>query len=95
MTENNNYIGSDFDDFLAEEGLLEEAEAIAVKRVLAYQISELMKTQHLSKSEMAQRMKTSRAALDRLLDPTNRSITLHTMDKAARSLGKRLRLTLS
>ncbi len=89
-----NYLGSDFDDSLTEEGLLEEAEAIAVKRVLAFQISELMEAQNLSKAEMARRMKTSRAALDRLLDPENRSVTLHTMDKAARSLGKHLRLTL-
>jgi antitoxin HicB len=91
---NEKHIGSDFDDFLTEEMLLEEVEAIAVKRVLAYQISELMKAQNLSKSEMARRMNTSRAALERLLDPENRSVTLHTMDKAARSLGKRLRLTL-
>ena len=91
---NENYIGSDFDDFLSEEGLLEEAETTAVKRVLAYQINELMEKQNLSKAEMARRMKTSRAALERLLDPENRSVTLHTMDKAARSLGKRLRLTL-
>ena len=90
-----NHIGSNLDDFLAEEGLLEEAEAIAVKRVLAYQINELMKTQNLTKAEMARRMKTSRAALDRLLDPENQSVTLHTMDKAARSLGKRLRLSLT
>ncbi len=91
---NENHLGSDFDDFLAEEGLLEEAEVIAVKRVLAFQISELMKSQNISKTEMARRMKTSRAALDRLLDPENRSVTLYTLDKAARSLGKRLRLTL-
>jgi antitoxin HicB len=90
-----NHLGSDFDDFLTEEGLLEGAEAIAVKRVLALQIIELMESQKLSKAEMARRMKTSRAALDRLLDPENRSVTLHTMDKAARSLGKRLRLTLT
>jgi antitoxin HicB len=91
---NENYIGSDFDDFLAEEGLLEEAEAAAVKRVLAYQICQLMQAQNLSKSEMARRMKTSRAALERLLDPENRSVTLSTLDKAAQSLGKHLRLTL-
>ena len=91
---NENYIGSDFDDFLAEEGLLEETEATAVKRILAYKISELMEAQKLSKAEMAHRMKTSRAALDRLLDPENRSVTLNTLEKAARSLGKRLRLTL-
>lgn len=91
---NENYIGSDFDDFLSEEGLLEEAEVTAVKRVLAYQISQLMEAQNISKTEMARRMQTSRAALERLLDPENHSVTLQTMDKAARSLGKRLRLTL-
>ncbi|MDZ4159875.1 MAG: helix-turn-helix transcriptional regulator [Anaerolineaceae bacterium] len=91
---NKNYIGSDFDDFLAEEGLLEETETTAVKRVLAYQISELMKEKKISKAEMARRMKTSRAALERLLDPENSSVTLQTMDKAAQSLGKHLRLTL-
>lgn len=91
---NENTIGSDFDDFLTEEGLLEDAEAVAVKRVLAFQIKEMMESQNLSKAEMARRMRTSRAALERLLDPENRSVTLNTMDKAARSLGKRLRLTL-
>ena len=91
---NKKYIGSEFDDFLTEEGLLEEAEAVAVKRVLAFQIKEMMEAQNLSKIEMARRMRTSRAALDRLLDPENSSVTLNTMDKAARSLGKHLRLTL-
>jgi antitoxin HicB len=61
---NEKHIGSDFDDFLAEEGLLEEAEAVAVKRVLAFQIKELMDEQNLSKTEMARRMQTSRAALE-------------------------------
>ena len=61
---NENHIGSDFDDFLSEEGLLEEAEATAVKRVLAYQISQLMEAQNISKTEMARRMQTSRAALE-------------------------------
>ena len=91
---NEDHIGSSFDDFLAEEGLLEEAEAIAVKRILAFQINALMQEQNLSKTEMARRMNTSRAALDRLLDPENRAVTLNTMEKAAQSLGKRLRLTL-
>jgi len=91
---NEKHIGSDFDDFLAEEGLLEETETVAVKRVLAFQIKEMMESQNLSKAEMARRMRTSRAALERLLNPQNRSVTLNTMDKAARSLGKRLRLTL-
>jgi antitoxin HicB len=95
MNDNYNPIGSDFDDFLAEEGLLGEAETVAVKRVLAFQIKNLMESQKLSKAEMARRMHTSRAALERLLDPDNRSVTLNTMDKAARSLGRRLRLTLT
>lgn len=86
MNEEN--IGSNFDDFLTEEGLLEEAEAVAIKRVLAFQIKELMESHNLSKAKMARRMQTSRAALERLLDPENRSVTLNTMDKAARSLGK-------
>jgi antitoxin HicB len=92
---NEEYIGSNFDDFLTEEGLLEEAEAVAVKRVLAFQIKEMMEVQNLTKAEMARRMRTSRAALERLLDPENRSVTLNTMDKAARSLGKRLQLVLT
>jgi antitoxin HicB len=92
---NEKYIGSNFDDLLSEEGLLEEAEAVAVKRVLAFQIKEMMEAQNLSKTEMARRMRTSRAALERLLDPENRAVTLNTMDKAARSLGKRLQLVLS
>jgi antitoxin HicB len=92
---NENHIGSDFNDFLSEEGLLEEAETVAVKRVLAFQIRELMESNNLSKAEMARRMRTSRAALERLLDPENRSVTLNTMDKAARALGRRLRLTLT
>ncbi len=92
---NEKYIGSNFDDFLSEEGLLEEVEAVAVKRVLAFQIKEMMEAQNLTKAEMARRMRTSRAALERLLDPENRSVTLNTMDKAARSLGKRLQLVLS
>jgi DNA-binding Xre family transcriptional regulator len=91
---NENHIGANFDDFLADQGMLEEVEAVAVKRVLAYQINELMAAQNISKSEMARRMKTSRAALDRLLDPENRSVTLSTLDRAARSLGRHLRLTL-
>ena len=91
----NKHIGSDFDDFLAEEGLLEQAETIAVKRVIAYQVEQLMKQQNLSKTEMSHRMKTSRAALERLLDPANQSVTLQTLDRAARALGKRLQISLA
>lgn len=88
------YIGDTLDDFLAEEGLLAEAEAVAIKRVIAFQISQLMEQQDLSKAEMARRMQTSRAAVDRLLDPGNESATLTTLEKAALALGKRLQVSL-
>lgn len=89
------FIGSDFDSFLEEEGILQEVEQVAVKRVLAMRIQELMREQHLSKTEMARRMATSRAALDRLLDPESEAVTLHTMTRAARVLGKRLHLSIA
>jgi predicted XRE-type DNA-binding protein len=91
---NEKHVGSDFDDFLREEGLLEEVEAVAAKRVLAYQISEAMKEQELSKSAMARRIGTSRSSLDRLLDPEVPSVTLLTLEKAARVLGKRVRIEM-
>ena len=69
---NEKHVGSDFDDFLREEGLLEEAEAVAAKRVLAFQISEAMKELELSKAAMARRMGTSRSSLDRLSTPRSR-----------------------
>jgi DNA-binding Xre family transcriptional regulator len=86
------HLGSGFDDFLMEEGLLAEAEAVAVKRVIAWQIEELMSQRQLSKSAMARQMATSRASLDRLLDPANESVTLQTLERAAQVLGKRLRI---
>jgi DNA-binding Xre family transcriptional regulator len=92
---NQQHIGSDFDEFLAEEGLLAETEAVAVKRIIAYQLSQFMEKNNLTKTAMAQRMQTSRSALDRLLDPSNPSITLQTMDRAARALGKKLRIELA
>lgn len=85
-------IGSRFDDFLLEEGILADVEAVAVKRVIAFQISRLMQDEGISKAEMARRMKTSRAALDRLLDPENDSVTLQTLEHAAQALGKRLKI---
>ena len=90
----NPHIGSNFDDFLEEEGILLEVESIAWKRVIAFQISQLMEEQKLSKTDMANQMKTSRAALDRLLDPRNTSATLNTLEQAAIVLGKRLRVEL-
>ena len=91
---NEKHVGSDFDDFLREEGLLDEVEAVAAKRVLAFQISEAMREQELSKSAMARRMGTSRSSLDRLLDPDVPSVTLLTLEKAARVLGKRVRIEM-
>ena len=88
-------IGSNFDDFLGEEKLLEQAQAVAIKRVIAYQIAEEMKIRKLSKTEMADKMRTSRAALERLLDPANSSVTLSTLERAASALGKKLRVELA
>ena len=87
-------VGTDFDSFLEEEGLLEAATAVAVKRYIAFQLREKMSEQHLSKAEMARRMKTSRSALDRLLDPDNSSVTLQTLQSAAKALGGRLTVAL-
>ena len=89
------HLGSNFDDFLAEEGLLEETETVAIKRVIAFQVEQLMKEKKLTKTEMSRRMRTSRAALERLLDPANESVTLQTLDRAARALGKRLQITIA
>ena len=95
MTKKNARLGSTLDDFLREEGALEEVEARAQKRVLARQLEQLMKVQRVTKARLAQRMGTSRSALDRLLDPTNASVTLYTMTSAARALGTRLDLRFS
>lgn len=84
----------DFDDFLREEKIFDDAQAIAVKRVLAYQLEQSMKKSRLTKSEMAKRMGTTRAQLDRLLNPENPSTTLTTVVKAAGALGKRVRISL-
>ena len=87
-------IGSSFDSFLAEEGILESCEEQAVKQILADQIKAAMEKDHLTKSAMATRMQTSRRALDRLLDPDNTSVTLHTLQRAAVAVGRQLRLEL-
>ena len=88
-------IGGDFDAFLEEEGLLEEATARAVKRYIAYRLAERMSEARLSKSEMARRMDTSRSALERLLDPDNPSVTLQTLQSAVQALGGRLKIELA
>ncbi|MBI5427129.1 MAG: XRE family transcriptional regulator [Nitrospinae bacterium] len=87
-------IGSRLDDLLEEDGTLAVAEALAVKRVLAWQMKEAMARKKMTKTALARKMKTSRAALDRLLDSGNTSVTLLTMNKAAGVLGKRLRVEL-
>ncbi len=86
------HIGSSFDSFLQEEGLMAEAEATALKRVLAYQIKQEMELQNISKTDLAKMMRTSRSSVDRLLDPRNSSVTLLTLENVAVALGKRLKL---
>ena len=87
-------IGSPFDDFLKEEGIYEEVSARAIKRVLARQLDALMVDQKITNAELARRMKTSRAQLDRLLDPQNESVTLATLTRAAHAVGRNLRVEL-
>jgi antitoxin HicB len=87
-------IGSTFDSWLREEGLYEEVSANAIKRVVARQVEDAMQQKGLTKAEMARRMHTSRAALDRLLDPENDAITLGTLRKAAAVIGREIRLEL-
>jgi len=85
-----NHSGSTFDSFLEEEGIREEVEAVALKRVLAWQLERAMQEQQKTKQAMARQLRTSRSQLDRLLDPRNVSVTLDTITRAARALGKRL-----
>lgn len=94
MRKKNPHCGSSFEDYLADVGLLEAVTATAMKRVLAWQIAQAMKKQRVTKTVMAKRMGTSRAALDRLLDADNTSVTLQTMGRAAAALGKALSITL-
>ncbi len=90
----NPHRGSRFEDFLADDGILEVVTAAAQKRVLAWQVAQLMARQKVSKTEMAKRMKTSRAALERLLDPNNPSVTLQTIGRAAAALGREVEIKL-
>ncbi len=89
------HIGGTLDDFLREEKLLDVSEATAAKRVIAFQIAQEMERRSLTKSEMASRMKTSRPALERLLDPSNPSVTLSTLERAAAAVGKKLKVELA
>jgi antitoxin HicB len=88
------YVGSNFEDFLAEDGILEECRASAIKFKIAHELGKAMNEHNLSKGEIAKRLKTSRTGVDRLLDPENTSITLSTMAKVAHLLGKRIEFAL-
>jgi antitoxin HicB len=88
-------LGQSFDDFLKEEGIFEETQAIAIKRVMAMQIEDAMKAQSIGKTEMARRMGTSRSQLDRLLDPKHADVKIATLVRAAEALGRSLRLELA
>src|SRR5581483_10724747 len=90
----NPHDGSSLDDFLREEGILEEVEAAALKRAVSMKVADLMRKENVKKTAMAQRMHTSRAALDRLLDPTNTSVTLATLNRAAKALGRKVKIDL-
>lgn len=88
------HTGSDFDDFLAEEGMLTEVRAAAIQRVLSHQLAQEMQRTGMTKAELAARMGTSRSAVDRLLDAENASVTLRTLERAAAVLGRRVHLEL-
>ena len=90
----NKHRGSSLEDFLKQEGLLEDVQAVAFKRALALKVNDLMKKKRMNKSAMAARMRTSRAAVHRLLDPNNTSVTLATLNRAATSLGCKLKIEL-
>lgn len=90
----NKYIGSDFNDFLKEDGIYEETNDIAIKRIIAYQLEQEMQAQKVTKTKMAKMMNTSRAVVNRLLNPDNSSLTLHTLECATNALGKRLNISI-
>ena len=94
MKKPNPHIGSSFDDFLREQGIFDEVEKLAAKKIIALQLMAQMQASNLSKTEMAKRLKTSRSQLDRVLDPTNTTVSLDTLERAALAIGKRLRLSL-
>lgn len=88
------HIGSNFEDFLAEDGILEACRAGAIKFKIAHELEKIMNDRNLSKADIARQLKTSRTSVDRLLDPENTSITLNTMAKVAQLLGKRIEFSL-
>ncbi len=90
----NPHDGSSLDDFLRDEGIFDEVEAAALKRAVALKLADLMEKENVQKTTMAKRMHTSRAALDRLLDPSNTSVTLATLNRAAKALGRKVKIQL-
>ena len=91
----NKHTGSNFDDFLEEEGIFEKVSAKAHKRLLALQLADIMEEQNITKSSLAQKLKTSRSQLDRILDPENSSITLDVLERVAHAVGKNLHIEFS
>lgn len=91
----NKHIGSDFDDFLRQEGIIEEVETAAIKKVIAYELQLEMEKHNITLTEMAKRLRTSRTAVRRLLDPNNLSLTLLTLNRLAHALGKKLEIRFS
>jgi len=87
-------MNSDFDEFLVDDGIYEDVNDIAIKRVIAYQLEQEMKAQNITKTKMAELMNTSRAVVNRLLNPDNGSLTLHTLESATQALGKRLNISI-
>ena len=94
MTRKNQHIGSTLESWLDEHGIRQEVTGAAIKAVISLQLAEAMKQRGITKSAMAEQMHTSRAQLDRLLDPDNRSVTLETLQRAAKIVGRELRLEL-
>lgn len=88
----NQHTGSSFDDFLEEDGLLEEVSAKAHKRLLALQLADIMEENHITKTSLAEKLKTSRSQLDRILDPDNSAITIELLERVAHAVGKKLRI---
>lgn len=88
----NKFTGSNFNDFLEEEGILEEASAKAHKRLLALQLADIMKEKSITKSNLAKKLETSRSQLDRILDPENTSITIEVLERVAHAVGKKLQI---
>lgn len=92
---NKNCIGSSFDSFLEEEDLLQEADTIAIKRVIAYALEQKMIAENITISRLAKELDTSRSAISRILDPQNTAITLNTIEKVAKYLGKRIQFSFA